>query len=263
MNYFRIILLCCLSGFSGMVTAQTDSFTVVPAIDLAFKTNRYSFPSTGPDFVFKSSFTTLVPSVTFAYGSIYTSVNYDFTIADTERFLTGTNADPEFTIVNYGRRDAAVTLGYRLLPTVNIFTGYTQGKGTMLISSTVGTGTSSYATRIYNESGFYVGASYNYAFSDRGALNLSAAYGFLDGRLTGKDDRNVEDIVSKAPGYSINLAWNQAVSKTLSYRIGIKYTSYTFEGKEFISNGVVVPIPRDFNYYEQITAFYIGVTDYF
>lgn len=263
MNYFKVILFCCVSGLPGMAAAQTDSFTVVPAIDLAFKTNRYSFPTNGPDFVLKSSFTTLVPSVTFAYGSIYTSVNYDFTIADTEKYFIGTNADPEFTIVRYGRKDTSITLGYRLYPAVNIFTGYTLGKGTMLISSTDSTGTSSYSSRIYNENGFYVGTSYNHAFSDRGSLNISAAYGSLDGLLSGANDSGVEEIVSKAPGYSINLAWNHAVSKTLSYRIGAKYTAYTFEGKELISNGVVVPIPRDFNYYERITTFYIGVVDYF
>lgn len=262
MSYFKVIIFCCIFGLPGMAAAQTDSFTIVPAIDLAFKNNRYSFPSNGPDFVLKSAFTTLVPSVTFAYGSFYTSVNYDFTIADTEKYFSGTNVDPEFTIIRYGRKDSSITLGYRLFPAVNIFTGYTQGKGTMLISSSDSI-SPSYATRIYNENGFYVGVSYNHAFTDRGSLNLSAAYGSLDGQLTGANESNVEDIVSKAPGYSINLAWNQAVSKTLSYRIGIKYTSYTFEGKELISNGVAVPIPRDFNYYERISTFYIGMVDYF
>lgn len=262
MKLYRIIFLMWVAAVSTTVAAEERSLTIVPALDLAFKNNRYSLPSNGPDFVFKSAFTTLVPSVTFAYGAFYTSVNYDFTIADTKRFIVGSNSSPDLSIVEYGRRDATITLGYRLFPTVNIFTGYTEGKGTMLISSSDSI-SPSYATRIYNENGFYVGASYNHAFTDRGSLNFSAAYGSLDGILTLANEIGVEDIISKAPGYSINLAWNQAVSKTLSYRIGVKYTSYTFEGKEFISNGVAVPIPRDFNYYERISTFYIGVVDYF
>lgn len=262
MNYFKVILFCWVSILSGIAAAQTDSLTVVPAIDLAFKNNRYSFPSNGPDFVFKSSFITLVPSVTVAYGSIYTTLNYDFTIADSERYITGSNANPHFNIARYGRKDASVTLGYRLYPAVSIFTGYTQGKGTLLVSGTDST-EAFYVTRIYDEKGFYVGASYSHAFSERGALNLSAAYGSLDGLLSGANDSSTDKIVSKAPGYSINLAWNQAVSKTLSYRIGVKYTTYTFEGKEYFVNGAAEPLPRDFNYYEKITAFYIGVMDYF
>ena len=263
MKHFRRILLVGASFMSCTVAAEEWSLTVVPAVDLAFKNNRYSVPAVDVDLKFKASFTTLVPSLTFAYGPIYASVNYDFTITDSEKYITGTAANPGFNTLLYSRKDATITLGYRLHPAVNIFGGYTQGKGTLLLSSIDNVGASFATTRVFNENGFYVGTSYNHAFSERGALNLSAAYGYLDGLLTAASDTNNDEIVSKAPGYSLNLAWIQAATKTLSYRIGVKYTSYTFEGEEYRNNGVVVPLPREFNYYEKITTFYIGVVDYF
>jgi len=260
----KLKLLPFFGALAIACPAQADdrSWTVVPAIDVAFKNNSYSFP-TQIDVRLKSSFTTLVPSLTLAYGRFYGSVNYDFTIADSEKYLTGTAADPEFTAVNYNRRDASATLGYRVFAGLNLFAGYTLGKGTLLLSGNDGAGAAYATTRVYNEKGFFAGASYSHSFSEKGALNASAAYGSLDGLLTASSEADSIEILSKAPGYSLNLAWIQAASKTLSYRIGVKYTSYTFNGKEYRENGVVTPMPRTSDYYERITTFYIGVVDYF
>jgi hypothetical protein len=263
MKYYRIIFFVWLSVLSCTAGAAKKGLTVVPAIDLGFKNNSYTVPAVDVDLKFKSSFNTLVPSLTLAYGPMYASMNYDFTVTDSEKYITGTAANSGFSSIGYSRKDASLTLGYRPHPAVNIFGGYTQGKGTMLYTGFDNTGTPSAATRIFNEDGFYVGAGFSHAFSDKGVLSLSAAYGSLNGLLAAATETDSSEIDSKAPGYSLNLGWVQATTSSLSYRVGVKYTTYEFEGRELRNNGVVTPMPRPFDYYEKIMTYYIGVVDYF
>ena len=262
MNNIRPFLLISLLVAACAAEADEGSFTVVPAVDLAFKNSRYSFPAIDVDIKFKASYTTLVPSLTIGYGSFYGVANYDFTVAESVKIVTGSASDPSFNTIDYSRKDASLTLGYRLHPSVSLFAGYTQGKGTVLISGYDPSGPFG-ATRIYNANGFYAGVGLGYAITEKGSVSLSAAYGSLNGLLSGANWSSNFEIDSKAPGYSVNLAWNHAATATTSYRVGIKYTAYTFEGKEFRENGIVTPIPRAFDYYERITTFYIGIVESF
>ena len=262
MNNVRSILLIGLLVTACAAEADEGSFTVVPAIDLAFKNSRFSFPTNGPDMVFKASYTTLVPSLTIGYGSFYGVANYDFTVTESEEFVTGSASNPSFNTIDYSRKDASLTLGYRLHPSVSLFAGYTQGRGTMLVFGYDPSGPFG-ATRIYNANGFYAGVGLGYAITEKGSVSLSAAYGSLNGLLSGANESSSAEIESKAPGYSVNLAWNHAATATTSYRVGIKYTAYTFEGKELRENGIVTPIPRAFDYYDRITTFYIGIVESF
>ena len=262
MKHIRAVLLTGMLAVVCPATADESALTVVPAIDLAFKNNSYSIP-TQIDLKLKASFTTLVPSLTVAYGRMYGSVNYDFTVADSEKYAYGNAAEPGFATIRHSRRDASAVFGYRLISSLNLFAGYTLGKGTSLLSAQDGAGATSALTGVYNEKGFFAGASYSHSFLEKSAIHASAAYGSLDGLLTINTETNSSEITSRAPGYSLNLSWSHAASNTLSYRAGIKYASYSFEAKEYRENGVVTTPPRVSDYYERITTYYIGVVNYF
>ena len=123
--------------------------------------------------------------------------------------------------------------------------------------------TNSAKETVSNENGFYAGVGLGYAITEKGSVSLSAAYGSLNGLLSSANESGSSEIESKAPGYSVNLVWNHAATATTSYRVGIKYTAYTYEGKELRENGVVTPIPRAFDYYDRVTTFYIGIVESF
>jgi len=246
-------------------------FTVAPALDFAFKKSDSVMTAGGAvwnaQWTGSPSYTSFVPSLAASYGPIYASISYDNPLAawhgSSYDLVANTAADNI-----YSRKEAAMTLGYRLPWSVNAFLGYVHGRSdqtSMNIDGTAGTVTASDFT--FDERGFYVGASYSRQFGDKGTLSASLAAGNMDGEMVLQTtnfggERDV--LTSKSPGYSLGVNWTGPLTGSMVYRTGLKVTNYNFNFDTLTVNGVNFPIPSDFyKLQETIYTFTIGIANYF
>jgi hemolysin activation/secretion protein len=151
---------------------------------------------------------------------------------------------------------------------VNVFLGYVHGQSDQISNNYDGTaGTVDWSKFIFDERGFYLGASYSHQFGSKGTLSTSLAVGNMDGKMvlsTTNFGGEYDVLTSKSPGYSLSINWTGPLTGNLVYRTGFKVTKYTFSFDTLYVNGGYVPIPSDYYQLEEtIYTFMIGIANYF
>jgi len=266
-----VILVALFSA--GAANAERWQFTAAPALDFAFKKSDSVMTAGGSvwnaQWTGSPSYTSFVPSLAASYGPIYASISYDNPLAAWHStsfdFVANTAVDNI-----YSRKEAAMTIGYRLPWSVNVFLGYVHGRSdqtSMIYNGIAGTVDASNFT--FDERGFYVGASYSRQFGDKGTLSASLAAGNMDGEMVLQTtnfggERDV--LQSKSPGYSLGVNWTGPITGNMVYRTGLKMTRYNFDFNTIYVNGVnITPLfPQNyFQMQETIYTFTIGVANYF
>jgi hypothetical protein len=247
---------------SATVSAEDWNLTVAPSLDFAFKRSSYEFSgSASGAFEAEPAYTSLIPSIAIGYGPIYGVLSYDTQMGLWQSTESGGGT---FQTNTYDRSEASLTLGYRVLRTVNVFVGYVSGNSnqTQVIysGSPVTPDPISYK---FHEEGAYLGISYGHQFGDKGTLSMSAAYGKMDGRLELDSTGLVATFDSSAPGFSASLGWSGPLTGSMVYRVGLKYTQYNFDISTATVGPIVVPLTNPIEIKESIMSFSMGIANYF
>lgn len=258
----------------GIVLCVTDcaayasEWNVVPTLDLAFKHTNFDF-SVGQGSGFSDhNFTALAPSVAIGYGSFYALLYYDFTINPSQVSEAGTLSSPVFSSREYSRDEMSLTFGYSIVPWASVFAGLIEGRSDFFAASFDSSNPANAVTALsafdFTETGYYLGGSLVKTFGDRGSLSFSAAYGNMDGELELRESAGLSTFLSNAPGYSLALIWTGSINTDMSYRVGVKSTSFTFDIDGITVNGAATPLPAGGLFFdENITSFFIGASAYF
>lgn len=263
----KIALFAAMSLVSSTSLAESWQFSVVPALDFAFKKSDSEFTVGGmpwnAQWTSSPSYTAFVPSLAVGYGPIYGSMSYDNPLAAWHQSSFDPAANTATDNV-YSRKEAAFTLGYRLPWSVNVFVGYVHGRSDQTSMNYAGAGTVTPSDFIFDERGYYLGASYSHQFGDKGSLSTTLAVGNMDGELVLQTIGERDVLTSKSPGYSLSLNWTGPLTGNLVYRTGVKMTKYTFDFNTLNVNGFDIPIPSNlYEMQETIYSFTFGIANYF
>lgn len=244
-----VFALMLIVGSVGAHAADSDT-TVVGGLDFGFKRLRLDTGNNGN--VFTPSFTTINPNVAIGYRSVYAILSYDKSISsdarDSEAVIPpGPTATA--TTLDYSRRDASATLGYRITPSFSAFLGYTNGVNEFTQTAAVLVLIVTDIT--YSEKGPFAGLSYTKSFGDRGSLGLSLGYAKLDSELTTVTHPTgaTTKVDGDNKGVSYALTWSGTLTGSLGYRLGFKGTQYDMEEPSRVK--------------ERYTSFFVGITNYF
>jgi len=221
---------------------------------------------------FKPEFTTVDWSLISSYKSSFVKVNYDQSIKDSFQIDNGINGGGNASnqAIFFGREDIGLTIGYNVLDSVAVFTGYTRGE-----TKGVGTGEvfNEGSGPIYStlsvsiiEKGPFLGASYSYYLQDSGSLSFIVAYARLDGKVSiSRADKLIstqsttfdnQTAKGDADGLSYAIIWTNQFSENSLYHISLKTTNYKFNAPEVVSQD-----SYDFN--DTYTIFSIGFSRFF
>jgi len=261
--------------------AYSDSnIAVIPSIALLEKNIDFKQSQSGPLSSLHGNFSADIPmldlSLTAGLNKWFLTLKYDFALTDTtvktseNSIRTGSGSDQYFwqppgTLMQVGRDDKNITLGYSVTSNGNFFVGYMQGETNIEPPPTCENpvvqpggpgplGTSIYCqsynfswlrlrqnntisptsplakyTQTYTEEGPFVGFSYAMNIHDAGALSFSAAYADMRGRF--KDNIQVFglqgfDASGDVSGTSVALTWTQPLGESSSYFIDLRQQSY-------------------------------------
>lgn len=228
------MLINCIS-----IAAEESGLTVVPGIDFGFKQSSLivTDKNTGPvPYTVSPSYTTLITSLALAYGKFYGSFSYDTPLsASNDTYSLNKNNPPEYLDKSYFRQESTLTLGYRLIPALNVFAGYIQSETKIRQANyrydTVAKKWEPTPRDIFFEmSGYFSGLSANHSFEGKGTLSLSAAYAQLSGSQTTSDGLSAATPMKtqSASGYSTSLSWSGPMSESVFYQIGYRYARYFY-----------------------------------
>lgn len=249
----RYIARICISVTAiltgGAVAAAEDSgLTVVPALDFGFKNSSLEISANGGPYtsVYKPNYITLIPSLSMAYGRFYGALSYDTPLTEYHTSSGGNQAAPSYSDNTYSREETTLTLGYRLLPALNVFGGYISGETKMRSIDYQYVGTvwqPSPGDNSFDTKGYFAGVSTSHSFGDKGTLSLSAAYAIMDGTLVGNYG-NVSGTIKSddASGYSTGLSWTGPMGESVFYRVGFRYARYSYKFQTQVSLKIQEPV---------------------
>lgn len=224
---------------------QADEINFIPRAwlgiaDYSFKQapRRGALPdgSDFPEVKFDATFFIAGIGLTSVYDRFYLDLSYQDSSEETDSFA-GANYYEKF---KGDRRDYSATLGMRILDNRgNVYIGYKNGK-------TSGKGNAG-TQLVFEEEGFFIGASYGWVIADAGFLVINAAYADLDGNLKEvpgpryPSDLNM-DADSEATGLSYGISWNGNISENMGYAIALDANNYEFNHLK--DNSATVPLPN-------------------
>ena len=112
------------------LAAEDSSLTVVPSIDYGFKQSSLNFSVNGGPYtsLYKPGYVTFIPSLAVGYGRFYGALSYDTPLTEFHTSSGGDPSAPAYSDYSYSREETTLTLGYRVLPSLNVFGGYTNGE---------------------------------------------------------------------------------------------------------------------------------------
>jgi len=244
------------------VSASAESVQVVGSVDVNFKNLTFNPGGTTTT----TPLTTINPNLIFAYKRWYGSISYDGALADG----TISMMDNSFAqTLSISRSDLILTGGYRLSSNFSVFGGLLGGNIKALQSGPRKNGTVLYWTVSdisYGETGPFVGGAYTIPVGKKSSLNFSVAYANMQGSLSmdtkstetgGTGGSGIGTLTTSnssetfgVSGLSYGVTLTGEMNQTMSYRTGIKATSY--EGNS--SSSTIK---------EAYTSFFFGVTNYF
>lgn len=223
---------------SSLVNAAEDSgLTVVPGIDFGFKQSGNYVTANGSPLPYTVSpnYLTLISSIAIAYGKVYVSMSYDTPLTESHTVFNVPDAkpDPMYSDRAYNRNETTLTLGYRLLPALSVFTGYLKGESKIRqvdYKYVSGVWKPEPKEIAFDGAGYFAGLSTNYSFDSKGTIALSAAYASMEGTQTTLDGLQNPMILKSqsASGYSTSLSWSGPMSESVFYQLGFRYAKYTY-----------------------------------
>lgn len=230
-------LLTFILACEAAIAEEDSDFTVVPGMDLAFKQSSLKtiFNGVPDDNALKPSYMTIIPSILLAYGKLYGALSYDTPVTEYHEIIRQQNpSDFVYSDRSYFRQETTLTLGYRILPVLSLFTGNIRGETKIRANDVRYNGTTSspepndisFVTR-----GYFAGLSTSRSFDGKGTLAFSAAYTALDGEFTRGDQKGkVETFKSQsASGYSTSVSWTGQMSDAVFYQVGYRYARYFYD----------------------------------
>jgi len=262
----RFLLLSLLLGLTAN-TQAADDLTVVGALDFAFKdmTLEAAGGGGGSGQSFNTTVSSINPGLAIAYKRFYANVNYDKSI-NSETTTQIDQGQP--SALTMSRSDTVLTLGYRAADFASLYVGWLSGEIGAYLTGQYRFSPTEFAFYTqdisYTEKGPFAGVSFSHNFGEKGSASLSVAYAKLDGeftqiRYTGTTNLGNPPITqydvgtADVNGLSYNLTWTGALTGSLNYRLGVKYTRY-----EGTANG-----PGSSSINEYYTAFFLGLTNVF
>lgn len=238
-------------------SASAEKVQVVGSVDVNFKNLTFNPANVGKR---TTPLTTINPNLIFAYKRWYGSISYDGAVGDgTISVIDGSYAQ----ILSLSRSDLILTGGYRLGNSFSVFGGMLGGRIKGVQYGTSGTNEWKVLTINYTEQGPFIGGAYTFPVGKKSSVNLSVAYAAIQGKINQRDDRtdtstntlstNYYNDSFPVSGLSYGVTLTGELTNTMSYRAGIKATSYRGEPTASLTNGIV----------EEYTSFFFGVTNYF
>lgn len=247
-DFIKIFILATFILTCGAAVAEEGSdFIVVPGIDLAFKQSSLNvvLKNGTANENLRPSYITIIPSVLMAYGKLYAALSYDTPLTEHHEISTKKEGgDYLFEDRSYLREEATLTLGYRVLPALSLFTGYIRGESKLRFHKLKynGTTTTPEASDVYfTTRGYFAGLSTSRNFEGKGTLALSAAYTSLNGTFTDSSSKGrVESSNSlSASGYSTGVSWSGELSDSFFYQVGYRYAKYYYD---FVTTQIEEPV---------------------
>jgi hypothetical protein len=248
------VLVTSILSSGVVVAADNSGLTVVPTLDFGFKQSSMNFSANGSSYIsaYKPSYVTLIPSLTMAYGQFYGAVSYDTPL--TEYHTSSSTAGPSASTPTgiaysdniYSRQETTFTLGYRVLPALNVFAGHIKGVTRMRNIDYQYSGGNLYpypGDDTFNTQGYFAGVSTSHNFAEKGTLALSFAYASMDGILESKYANVTGSVKSQdASGYSTSLSWTGPLGDSFFYRVGFRYAIYTYKFQTQASMKIQEPV---------------------
>jgi len=230
-------LFILANGIAIAIAAEDTGLTVVPGIDFGFKHSTQYIVMNGSPLPYTNNpnYITLIPSLSISYGKLYGAISLDTPITESHTTYNSQSPQSFYSDRAYLRQETLLTLGYRLIPALSIFTGYMNGETKVRqvdYNYDVPSTTWKPDPREINftGTGYFAGLSTNYNFEGKGTIALSAAYANLQGSQTSISGLQGETTVKSqnASGYSTSLSWSGPMSESVFYQIGYRYAKYTY-----------------------------------
>lgn len=255
-DFAKILITVAAMSTSGVVVAAEGSgLTVVPALDFGFKQSSMNISANGSPYTsaYKPSYITLIPSLSMAYGQFYGALSYDTPLTEyhTSSSAAGSSASyPSGTAYSdnaYSRQETTLTLGYRVLPALNVFAGHIKGVTQMRSIDYQYGGTTilqPYPGELsFNTQGYFAGVSTSHSYGDKGTIALSVAYAWMEGTLDSKYANVAGSVKSQdASGYSTSLSWIGPMVDSVFYHVGIRYARYYYKFQTQASMKIEEPV---------------------
>ena len=239
-----LCLLVCLITVMASQKLIADELRFIPrawlgVLDYSFKQSpRIGALPDGSDFP-KVEFNALLLiagiGLTTAYDRFYLDLSYQDSSEEEDSF-SGANYVEDF---KGDRRDYSATLGMRILDNRgNVYVGYKNGKTT---------GRGEAGTQLtFQESGFFIGASYGWVIANKGFLVINLAYADLDGHINEVPGPRYPsglhlDADSEAKGLSYGISWSGKLTEKMGYTIALDANQYDFENLK--DSSATKPLP--------------------
>ncbi len=239
-------LLAGLIG-AGMLTgtalAEDSGITFVPDIGLQYKNLSFDQNINIPDSAnasgdFSEGLFSVTGAVTLVYDKFFAKLKADQTLGSSETESTAPYAVDDAEIE---RSDFTFTLGYNVWDSVNVFAGYISGETTI---DPKGGGNATFPSvdvsladlepnyeQTYEESGFFLGASYGWGVGNAGFMSASLAYAFMDGEYSD----NFSDpfkFEGDSDGFSLGFTWTYPVNDKFRCYADLRYQKYDMSADE-------------------------------
>ena len=243
--------------FALNASAYAEDVQVIGSVDVNFKNLTFNPGGTTTT----TPLTTINPNLILAYKRWYGSISYDGALADGTISMRDNNYAQTLSI---SRSDVILTGGYRVGGNLSVFGGYIGGNIKALQTGPRDNAGSVYWTVSdisYSETGPFLGSAYTIPVGKKSSLNFSVAYANMQGSLrmnttstimtgTGSPTYTASSETFGVSGLSYGITLTGEMNQTMSYRAGVKATSY----KGSSSSSDIV---------EEYTSFFFGVTNYF
>jgi hypothetical protein len=209
---YIIIFLLGYFSISKLVIADENKKNISFVSDVFFSSRSFEY-SAYPTKI-KSTISSVGIGLTAKINDFYTKLSIEQNLTASESNFTLSNNK-----INTERKDLSISVGYAIVPTITIFTGYKYGKTTFneLALDLIGKGP-------------FIGAGAGWQVKGnnkltQGFFSLSAAYAYMDA-----DYQTYTNITTgKASGTSLSIAWNSNISKNIYYNLALIRHDYFYE----------------------------------
>lgn len=220
-----------LLGFSGTALAGPYMVPVTPFVQVQFGHKQQAFKELLDQ---KLSFYMLRVGVGLVADRVLLSLTAD-------RSIGRADVSEEEETGSARRREYDLALGYALPAGFTVFGGYKFGETRIDLVSreAIDAGGAARLRNRFEEAGPYLGASWQYAFEEAGALSLSMAYAWLDadnhfgGTVDDPDEGDPAEfddfrgrVGADASGIGLGLRWSKSLTDALGYEATLRWQRY-------------------------------------
>jgi hypothetical protein len=220
MRFRTRVVLYLLLAWSPLA-AVAEEWVIAPKVSLLHKDTEFTDQAGNVDVAMPVSTAEL--GITVARNKFYGSFSYDRSINSGYEFDDGRE-------LHMSRQDVTLTGGYTISSSFSVFAGLKNGVSDITLLEVT---TSTFSDLLIQDSGVFLGLSYQHSLGENIALSTSLAYANMAGNVKrGGTSATAFDIDGDTAGLSLNAGLSMAMESNQVLAFGFKAHRYEFTSSQ-------------------------------